>query len=80
MLDSVEVLRGIVTNLGGSISARLNGLNGGYAGVTPSQTSDQIDQNVSIQANFPNVNSKKEIEEAFSELVNLAAQRALRRT
>ena len=79
MLDSVEVLRGIVSNLGGNISARLNGLNGGYAGASLSRTSSQVDQNVSIQANFPNVNSKREIEEAFSELVNLAAQRAMRR-
>jgi len=38
---------------------------------------DKIEQNVHIEASFPNVNSKKEIEEAFSELVNLAAQRVL---
>lgn len=39
---------------------------------------ESIEQNVKIDANFPNVNSKREIEEAFDNLVNLAAQRALR--
>ena len=38
----------------------------------------EIQQKVSIDANFPNVNSKEEIQEAFTDLVNLAAQRALR--
>ena len=40
---------------------------------------NQIDQNVQIEATFPNVNSKREIEEALNDLVNLAAQRAMRR-
>ena len=38
-----------------------------------------IEQNVHIDATFPNVNSKREIEEAFNDLVNLATQRAMRR-
>ena len=38
-----------------------------------------IEQNVHIDATFPNVDSKREIEEAFNDLVNLAAQRAMRR-
>lgn len=74
LLDSVSVLRSIVSKLGGNISARLDGLKNN-AGLVAS-AANQIDQNVNIQASFPNVNSKKEIEEAFSELVNLAAQRA----
>lgn len=74
LLDSVSVLRSIVSKLGGNISARLDGLKNNVGLVA--SAANQIDQNVNIQASFPNVNSKKEIEEAFSELVNLAAQRA----
>jgi len=40
---------------------------------------DTIEQNVHIEASFPNVDSKREIEEAFNDLVNLAAQRVMRR-
>jgi len=40
---------------------------------------EELEQNVHIEASFPNVNSKKEIEEALNDLVNLAAQRAMRR-
>ena len=80
MLDSVEVLRGIVANLGGNISAKLRSLNGGYIMPVQPKPADELQQAVNIQASFPNVNSKREIEEAFSELVNLAAQRAMKRT
>lgn len=38
-----------------------------------------VEQNVHITASFPNVNSKREIEQAFNDLINLAAQRALKR-
>lgn len=37
---------------------------------------DTIEQVVHITAEFPNVEDKNEIQEAFNELVNLAAQRA----
>jgi len=40
---------------------------------------DTIEQNVHIEVSFPNVDSKREIEEAFNDLVNLAAQRVMRR-
>ena len=40
--------------------------------------SDSIEQSVQISASFPNVDSKREIEEAFNDLINLAQQRALR--
>lgn len=38
----------------------------------------QVDQQVKIEAVFPAVNSRQEIEEAFSNLTNLAVQRALK--
>jgi hypothetical protein len=37
-----------------------------------------IEQNVRIEASFPNVTSSSEIEEAFNNLVNRAAQYASR--
>ena len=40
-------------------------------------TKQQLEQEVKIEANFPNVNSRKEIEDAFANLVNLATQKAL---
>lgn len=42
------------------------------------KATQEIEQQVKIEANFPNVNSKEEIEAALSDLVNMAAQRALR--
>ena len=43
-------------------------------------SSDSLEQNVHIEANFPNVETASEIEEALNNLVNLAAQRANRKT
>ena len=40
---------------------------------------ETLEQNVSIEANFPNVTDKNEIEEAFKDLVNLASQYANRK-
>ena len=40
-------------------------------------TSQRLDQNVKIEANFPNVKNANEIETAFNNLVNLASQRAM---
>ena len=39
---------------------------------------DNLTQTVEITANFPNVNSKQDIEEALSDLVNKATQFALK--
>ena len=75
-LDGVMVLRQITSNLGGSLQARVSGLKSSYFNAN---STDEIQQKVQISASFPNVNSKRQIEEAFNDLVNLAAQRALRR-
>ena len=39
-------------------------------------TTSQLDQNVHIEANFPNVTQHTEIEQAFENLVNMASMRA----
>ena len=40
---------------------------------------NEINQNVKIEATFPNVSNHSEIEEAFNNLVNEAAQYAYRK-
>ena len=75
-LDGIMILRQITSSLGGSIYAKVSGLKSNYFNAS---SNDEIQQKVQISASFPNVNSKRQIEEAFNDLVNLAAQRAMRR-
>ena len=75
-LDGIMILRQITSNLGGSIYAKVSRLKSNYFNTS---SNDEIQQKVQISASFPNVNSKRQIEEAFNDLVNLAAQRAMRR-
>lgn len=77
LLNSVEILRSMMNSLDGSLFARANNIKSGF--FNTSNDEDGLEQNVHIDASFPNVNSKREIEEALSDLVNLAAQRAMRR-
>ena len=79
ILDSVTIMRSIMASMSGNIISKL----GSLTSVNPTTSSfggnsSMLQQQVKIQATFPNVNSKKEIEEALSDLVNLAAQRAMR--
>ena len=78
LLDSVSILRQITTNLGGTLTNRMGDINIKSILGNDIESKDELEQNVNISATFPNVDSKREIEEAFNELVNLAAQRALR--
>lgn len=77
LLSTVSILRSVMSSLGGTMAARLGDIKNGFSNVINSN--DGIEQNVHIDASFPNVDSKREIEEAFNDLVNLAAQRAMRR-
>ena len=76
LLNTVNILRSMMGNLNGNIYSKLGGLKSDI--YKPNGNSDSLEQNVHIDATFPNVNSKREIEQAFNDLVNLAAQRALR--
>ena len=71
-------MHSIVDSLNISTSSRLSDLSSPYQRLM-NYNKEQIEQNVHIDATFPNVDSKREIEEAFNDLVNLAAQRAMRR-
>ena len=77
MLNAVTIMRDITSTLGGSILNRLAGIAAANANGTAS--SGLLDQNVNIQATFPNVTSSREIEDALNNLVNMAAIRANRK-
>ena len=77
LLNTIHILRSVMSSLGGSMASRISDIKNGFSNAI--NTDSEIEQNVHIDATFPNVDSKREIEEAFTELVNLAAQRALKR-
>ena len=74
-LEGTHILREISSSLRGSLYNQIDNI--GLSSLMPTNK-EELEQNVHIEASFPNVNSKKEIEEAFNDLVNLAAQRAMR--
>lgn len=70
MLDMLAITRDVVAMSGPR--SRLSKI------MTPNTNTDTLEQNVHIEANFPNAESAAEIKEALNQLVNLAAQRASR--
>ena len=77
ILDTVSIMRSVLSSLNSTVLDRLGNLSSKpRMNLVPS--SDALEQKVHIEASFPGVNSKREIEEAFEDLVNLAAQRAMR--
>ena len=77
-LNGVMILRQITSSLSGHIQARNLKLKSNYFN-TNTNLSNEIQQKVQISASFPAINSKRQIEQALNDLVNLAAQRAMRR-
>lgn len=79
ILNTTDTVRNLQLALDGSIAARMAEMANSYNNLmqTWEAIKDQvIEQNIQIQAEFPNVTEKSEIEEAFEELVNMATQRA----
>lgn len=79
MLNAVDILRDITNSIGNTMLNRLAQLNAGAKGVLANTNGDTLEQNVHIEATFPNVQNSNEIEEAFKNLTNIAAQRAYRK-
>lgn len=71
ILNTVEILRNITDSFGSSIFSKIAGITAGAA-VTGS--GDVLEQNVHIDATFPNVTNSNEVEQALSNLVNVASQ------
>lgn len=73
MLNAVEILRNITSTLDTNMLARLANISASsYNGIGESSP---LQQEVHIDATFPNVSNHNEIEDALNNLVNAAAQR-----
>lgn len=76
----VRDMAGMLNNLNANVMDRLFSLSTGFgipmSGI--SAASDTLEQNVHIEASFPNVQNSQEIEDAFNNLVNIASQRAFK--
>lgn len=88
MLQAVNVVRQLDTNtlalLVSTLETSVNSLmafmgSNYHASGVSGYSSSTLDQNVQITAEFPNVTSSNEIEEAFNSLVNRAAQFAMQK-
>ena len=78
-LNGIGILRQITQQVGQNAFSKIGQISNSRAmGNLVNSQSDSIEQSVQISASFPNVDSKREIEEAFNDLINLAQQRALR--
>ena len=78
MLNTVAIMRGLAYSLGSNMLSRLAGATAtGYSG--SGSDNGILEQNVHIDATFPNVKNATEIEEALNNLVNAASQRAYKR-
>ena len=78
-LNGIGILRQITQQVGQNAFSKIGQISNSRAmGNLANPQNDSIEQNVQISASFPNVDSKREIEEAFNDLINLAQQRALR--
>lgn len=79
-VDIVRTISGVIDNLERKVSARMFDLSNlnipQYA--PPIQDAQTIEQQVHIDATFPNVQNSNEIEEAFNNLVNIASQHAFK--
>lgn len=78
MLNTVAIMRSMAYSLGSNLLAKMagatvNGINGGASG------SGALEQNVHIDAQFPNVHNAAEIENALNNLINAASQRIYER-
>lgn len=76
-LQALTVSKDLVSLLTSSMLDKVNILNNIFSPKLEAQSEpNMIEQKVSIEANFPNVTDRAEIEAAFEELINLAAQDA----
>lgn len=78
LLASIELLRGIVDTLDVQTASQMMGgilTSPGYN----NNYSNPIEQNIKIEASFPAVQDRNEIEEAFNNLINKASQYANRK-
>ena len=80
ILGAVEIMRQMTNSIDNSVFARVADFTSGIGITAPELSSQALEQNVHIEANFPNVQSSREIEEAIDNLSNIASQRANKTT
>ena len=74
MLNTIQMVRDIVASIDTrAAAASAMNINAGYAGAIAAGPQD-LNQNVHIEANFPNATDHNEIELALTNLVNRASQ------
>jgi hypothetical protein len=76
ILGAVEIMRSVTNSIYNSIFERVAQIQSGFGINHPELENGVLEQNVHIEANFPNVQKSSEIEEAIKNLSNIAAQRA----
>lgn len=74
-LTAIDIVRSMVDQLEFGAKLTQQGILSWLTSATPTSVGrDQLEQTVTIHAEFPNATNHSEIEEAFGNLVNLAAQ------
>ena len=80
VLGAIKILRNITDLIGNSVIRKAATMSGNIT--TPQGgniTNETLEQDVHIDAHFPNVTNSREIENALDNLMNKASQRALRK-
>jgi hypothetical protein len=79
ILNAVQLVKNmdsLLSALSSSVLGRVSSLTAGLGSISADYSSEPLEQNVKIEATFPNVQSSNEIEEALNNLVNRASQYA----
>lgn len=75
ILNAVQIIRSVE----GSLLRRMSEMTSNIGNVySIAENKETLEQNVHIEANFPNVTNSKEVENAIDNLINIAAQRTHR--
>ena len=79
ILNAVSIVRNLTAGLASLQNSLIGKINSPINNAInqTGKESTTLDQNVHIEAVFPNVSNSNEIENAFNDLVNLASQRAM---
>lgn len=79
ILDAVSIVRNLTSGLSSLQNSLIGQLTSSTQNISNNIDKEKtiLDQNVHIEATFPNVSNSNEIEKAFNDLVNLASQRAM---
>ena len=74
MLNAMAILRQVTDSIGSSVLAKLSSLSANNLN-NSAFNGNELEQNVHIDATFPNVTNSHEVEDAINNLVNMATQR-----